>query len=86
MSEEMPVNPTAPGICEFCGTPMTVQSSCLPGMGRVAYGAERRGLFAGEQCHDCFVVRGAIHHFGCDVEECPSCRGQMLGCDWVAPF
>jgi len=26
------------------------------------------------------VVPGQLHHLGCDLEKCPACRGQLLGC------
>lgn len=32
-------------------------------------------------CHDCGAVYGQYHSSGCDVEQCPSCNGQALGCD-----
>ncbi|MCJ7446244.1 MAG: hypothetical protein MUO72_00985 [Bacteroidales bacterium] len=31
-------------------------------------------------CHDCGAVLGQYHCFGCDVEQCPACKGQALGC------
>lgn len=34
----------------------------------------------GEICHDCSVRRGAKHHPGCDMEICPRCKGQLIGC------
>lgn len=38
-------------------------------------------------CHDCGIlnVPGNYHHPGCDVEKCPKCGGQAIGCgcdDW----
>ncbi len=33
------------------------------------------------RCHDCGAKHGNYHHFGCDVECCPKCGGQMIGCD-----
>lgn len=31
-------------------------------------------------CHDCGAVEGAIHNFGCDMEACPYCGGQLITC------
>ncbi len=81
------VNVTAgPATCALCGLAMTPESSCFPGAGRVPFGSERPPAFEGEQCHDCFVARGAFHHYGCDSEECPNCGGQLLACDCPDPF
>jgi hypothetical protein len=33
-----------------------------------------------QRCHDCNVKRGEYHHPGCDEEECPNCRLQMISC------
>lgn len=36
-------------------------------------------------CHDCGVKAGQLHHQGCDMETCPKCKGQLIGCEcgWV---
>ena len=49
----------------------------------VVYGQETRfgsTYVAEARCHDCNVVPGAFHHPGCDWEECPRCRGQIISC------
>ena len=33
-----------------------------------------------ENCHDCNAKRGYMHHPGCDMERCPRCGGQLIGC------
>ncbi|HLZ91335.1 MAG TPA: hypothetical protein VKQ28_06435 [Candidatus Acidoferrum sp.] len=52
---------------------------------RFKYGDEPDWLtvnpsFADIPCHDCGVVKGQYHAEGCDGEECPECRHQLLGC------
>lgn len=32
------------------------------------------------RCHDCGVKVGGYHHPGCDMERCPRCKGQLIGC------
>ncbi len=34
----------------------------------------------GRRCHDCGVLDGGIHHFGCDMELCPVCGDQFISC------
>ena len=36
---------------------------------------------ADHRCHDCGVALGGIHHYGCDMEECPRCKDQLAFCD-----
>jgi hypothetical protein len=35
----------------------------------------------GHRCHDCDALPGHYHHPGCDMEECPRCHKQLIGCD-----
>lgn len=39
-------------------------------------------------CTDCAVVPGQYHVFDCDMERCPRCGAQLLGCgcEWEALF
>lgn len=36
-----------------------------------------------DNCHDCGIKNGQghYHHLGCDMERCPKCKGQLIGCD-----
>jgi hypothetical protein len=51
---------------------------------RIKYGDEWSGdgvlAWADLPCPDCAVVAGQYHTESCDVEECPDCHGQALGC------
>lgn len=37
-------------------------------------------------CDDCGVEKGQYHTFGCDIETCPVCSEQLLGCGCVDDF
>ena len=49
---------------------------------RIAYGYERDGFTedADDECANCGVPTGFLHLLPCDLEQCPSCHGQALGC------
>ena len=32
------------------------------------------------QCGDCGVYEGEVHIYGCDMDVCPFCGGQLLSC------
>ncbi|MCK6460881.1 MAG: hypothetical protein L6Q95_13445 [Planctomycetes bacterium] len=49
---------------------------------RVRFGDEEDDWGADRgPCHDCAAVKGEFHVPGCDVERCPACAGQAIGCD-----
>jgi hypothetical protein len=49
---------------------------------RVRYGEEQDDWGQDmHPCGDCGVDKGEFHVPGCDVEQCPVCAGQAIGCD-----
>lgn len=78
-------------ICGDCGREMVEGGGCTvqvlisvngDSIDRIKHGDAREGLFVEEKtCHDCAVALGEYHHFGCDVERCPTCSGQLISCE-----
>jgi hypothetical protein len=61
-------------------TTYSIGGSAFP---RIAYGSEPDDWGAESRpCHDCAAVAGELHVPGCDVERCPSCGDQAIGCDY----
>jgi hypothetical protein len=86
------VDPKEPDMacCPVCKGEMRLGISCVTDPfvinGRVydpiPWGHERRTgrRVANFACRDCGVPPGAVHHHGCDQEECPVCHGQAISC------
>ena len=82
-------------ICSICEREMIGSTTCRPVpvelvdgvFEQVRYGDERRfgRATSDSPCHDCGVMRGGFHHRGCDMEECPNCRGQLFACYCLKP-
>lgn len=78
--------------CEDCQREMSPRVGCsLTHVAKAEGGPWVKRVFCGEGddwgasgpsgvCHDCNAAAGQPHHPGCDVERCPECGGQMLGC------
>ncbi len=35
------------------------------------------------RCRDCRCHEGELHAFGCDMERCPFCGGQLISCECI---
>ncbi len=76
-------------MCDDCNREMLLAASCsarfveLAGerYERLPYRPPRSQRDAALRCHDCGVRPDGFHHFGCDMERCPRCGGQLFCCD-----
>lgn len=72
-------------ICQDCNKGMSQGQSCtMPfilienkKLARIPY----KNPYKIKYCHDCGVELGQIHHYGCDMERCPICKGQLFICE-----
>jgi hypothetical protein len=49
-------------------------------LGEGGWGSKGCLCDASHPCGGCGTAPGEVHHPGCDLEECPACRGQLLTC------
>ena len=76
------------GLCKVCGRDMHQAKGCVADYvfcdgkkhRRVRCG-EEGWVDPGNRCTDCGALHGRLHHWGCDVERCPSCGLQLINCD-----
>lgn len=78
--------------CTACGREMLTATGCKYAF-IFANGKKHRRIKVGDpgdffegdpmgsRCGDCGAQVGYYHHWGCDCERCPSCGGQLIGCD-----
>lgn len=70
--------------CEYCNQDMTKVDSCSFThilIGDKTYKRNTKYHDINKRCHDCNIVNGKTHHFGCDMEMCPKCKDQLAFCD-----
>jgi hypothetical protein len=75
-------------VCSLCNLEMQGKVSCVPtpvltNSGAklpIPYGRERRSPRQPANCGDCGAPTGGFHHRGCDLEQCPRCSDQLMGC------
>lgn len=75
-------------VCGFCKQEMTHPDTVDCTWNRMVAYPEGEPLPAipyrpeneAQRCHDCNVAKGGFHHPGCDMERCPKCHGQLIGC------
>jgi len=77
--------------CEYCEREMKTAKGCT-----IKYFIDSKGKYyeritlnkdeaPNGRCHDCGVDIGSYHHPGCDMERCPKCGMQSIGCDCDLP-
>lgn len=72
-------------ICQECKQQMTTATSCTyPYIKLDGKWYKRNTSYydVNRRCHDCGIVNhhGNVHHYGCDMERCPKCKGQLISC------
>ncbi len=68
--------------CQACNREMAPGTGCASIREKMGDGSiVNRIPNFGDTCGDCNAGAGQYHHPGCDMEECPVCHGQAMGCD-----
>lgn len=77
-------------VCQECQDEMSTVDTCtfpyLQFSNGKTYKRNTSYFDDNERCHDCGIENknGMIHHFGCDMERCPRCKGQLISCNCLA--
>lgn len=74
--------------CSGCGQRMLKANGCAWAYircggkyyKRIKYGEDGMS-YDNRRCPDCGAKPGHYHHISCDVERCPVCGLQLIGCD-----
>src|SRR5437879_2002287 len=75
----------AMAICPWCRQEMFTASTCTGNGPFDIDGRSYAPVPAEEDCGDCGVRRGGLHHPGCDIESCPCCGEQRIECNCANP-
>ena len=71
-------------ICQDCDKEMMAAENCIFPMILIDgtwFDRDTSGCDDGIRCHDCGIIKeDNVHHFGCDMERCPKCGGQLISC------
>lgn len=68
------------GVCLLCNKKIGSSEGCTFNEIRIDGKWYQRIKSDIESC-DCGSLDGKTHHFGCDMEKCPVCYGQMIWCN-----
>ncbi len=73
-------------ICNDCKKDMSHENTITCSFTRIQIGGKKYNRNIeyhdfNDRCHDCNIVNGNYHHFGCDMERCPVCDDQIICCD-----
>ena len=70
--------------CPDCQREMRLAPTCSSAfvvvVGKKTLDRVRHPVSEIARCDSCYVMPGGLHHFGCDMEPCPSCGGQLIAC------
>ena len=71
--------------CFWCKQEMLTATNCTANPPFAVDGTTYLPVPAEEDCGDCGVRAGGLHHPGCDIEPCPCCGDQRIHCSCGNP-